>query len=287
VITGNLRNVLERRVTSSGIAYYVSPLLEEARVPHAFSTRVGPRDVDASPPPFDSFNLGNPSGVDVQDDYERIYKHYRQLESAIGAGGRTRCWVHQVHGGDVITSRRGEEYHSGQQADAMVSDDPTRLLSIRTADCVPVLLATSDGTIVSAIHSGWRGIVANVVTNALHRMHEGEPARPRAGPRATSIIAAIGPCIGGDVYEVGAEVLQQFTAALGSDAPILPTAGGKGKVDLREAIRRQLLAAGLRDEQIDMTDRCSFQHADEFYSHRRDKAVTGRMAALISPRAEH
>lgn len=264
--------MLERRVTANGIAYYVSPLLEEARVPHGFSTRVG-GSVGMSPPPFDSFNLGNPSGVDAQDDYERIYRHYRLLESAIGAGGRTRCWVHQMHGGDVVTIRAGDEFHSGRQADAMVSDDPTRVLSVRTADCVPVLLASRDGRMVAAVHSGWRGVIANVTGNALATMN------------AERIVAAIGPCIGGDVYEVGPEVVAQFTATFGSDAPIQSTAGGKGRVDLRQAIRRQLLAAGLRDEQIDMTDRCSLRHADEFYSHRRDNGVTGRMAALISPRA--
>ena len=100
---------MERRITTDGIVYYVSPLLERAAVRHAFSTRVGPRDgADASPPPFNSFNMGNPSGVALQDDYARIYRHYEMLQSAIGCGNRTRCWLHQVHGGEVVSIGCGQ-----------------------------------------------------------------------------------------------------------------------------------------------------------------------------------
>ena len=135
------------------MVYYASPLLEHAGVPHAFSARVG----GVSPPPFDSLNLGNPSGCDVQDDYPRIYQNYDLLQAAAGLTGRTRCWVHQVHGGTVIDTPRGGEFESGVKADAMVSDDAGRILAVRVADCVPVLLATRDGRRVAAIHAGGAG----------------------------------------------------------------------------------------------------------------------------------
>src|SRR6185503_140406 len=138
---------MERRTATNGVVYYASPLLEARGVPHAFSTRLGGK----SPPPFDSLNLGNPSGCEVQDDYGRIYENYDLLQAAIGVGGRTRCWVHQVHGGTVVDV--DERFESGVKADAMVSDDPTKILAVRVADCVPVLIATDDGKYVAVIHA--------------------------------------------------------------------------------------------------------------------------------------
>lgn len=258
--------MLVRRVID-GLVFYESPLLRAAGAPHAFSTRIG----GSSPPPFDSLNLGNPSGCDVQDDYPRIYDNYRLLQHAIDVEDRQRCWVHQVHGGEVAVIARGSAFESGAKADAMVSDDPARVLSVRVADCVPVLLSSVDGTRVAAVHAGWRGVIAGIVPRALALMGN------------ASAVAAIGPCIGFAHFEVGPEVLEQFERAFNAQAPLRRRDDGKGLVDLREAIRRQLLAAGLPPERIDTTDRCTYRDADEFFSHRRDKGITGRMAALISP----
>jgi copper oxidase (laccase) domain-containing protein len=98
------------------------------------------------------------------------------------------------------------------------------------------------------------------------------------------VIAAVGPGIGFDAFEVGADVLDEFCSAFGAEAPARETGNGKGRVDLREAIRRQLRGAGVGEDSIDLTDRCTFRDAAEFFSHRREKGVTGRMAAVISPR---
>jgi YfiH family protein len=247
-------------------------LLDAAGVPYAFSTRLG----GVSAAPFDSLNLGNPSGCDAQDDWERVYENYALLQAAIGCATRERLWVHQVHGGDVVPVRAGKPFESGVKADAMTSDDPDRVIAVRVADCVPILIATQDGRHVAAIHAGWRGIVANVIGASVEQL------RRRSG--ANSFVAAIGPCIGFDAFEVGPEVLAEFERVLGAAAPIRRTEDGKGRVDLRRAASMQLLLSGLRDEQIDSTDRCTYRDADEFFSHRRDRGVTGRMAALIAPR---
>ena len=261
--------MLERRETN-GVVYYASPLLGRAGVPHGFATRIG----GASPAPFDSLNLGNPSAGDVRDDWDRVHENYRRLQSAIGWLGRERAWVHQVHGGDVADARSGcVEFRSGPRADAIVGDDPQRLLAVRVADCVPILVAADDGRVVAAIHAGWRGVIARVVPNAIRRL-----------PGAGSLAAAIGPCIGRHAFEVGAEVLSAFETAFGPDAPVERNDNGKGHVDLREAVRIQLVRAGLSPERIDTTDRCTHRDAAEFFSHRRDRGVTGRMAAVIAPR---
>jgi copper oxidase (laccase) domain-containing protein len=106
----------------------------------------------------------------------------------------------------------------------------------------------------------------------------------RERSQGASFVGAIGPCIGFDAFEVGLEVVAEFERVLGANAPVRRTDDGKGRVDLRAAVKMQLRGAGLRDEQIDMTDRCSSRDVDEFYSHRRDRGITGRMSALIAPR---
>jgi YfiH family protein len=262
--------VLQRRVSQTGIVYFISPLLERVGVPHGFSSRVG----GVSIAPFDSLNLGNPSGVEKQDEWERIHENYRRLQIAIGFAGKQRCWVHQVHGGDVVLTRRGMEFTCGACADALVGDDPQKLLAVRVADCVPILIAAEDGRTVAAVHAGWRGVIARVVPHALRELRRLTDA---------PLVAAVGPCIGFDAFEVGPEVVKQFQDAFGADAPIYQNGTGKGRVDLRRALQLQLIAADIPPERIDMSDRCTFRDADEFFSHRRDRGVTGRMAALIAP----
>jgi hypothetical protein len=262
---------MERRTAANGVVYYISPLLERRGVPHAFSTRLGGK----SPPPFDSLNLGNPSGCATQDDYGRIYENYDLLQHAVGLARRTRCWVHQVHGGAVVEV--DGNFESGVKADAMVTGDHSRILAVRVADCVPVLLATDDGSRVAAIHAGWRGVIAGIVPAAVSRL------RLSASSSAT-LVCAIGPSISLDAFEVGPEVIAQFRQQFGPGAPVKARDDdGKSHVDLRAAIALQLRSAGLCAENIDISDRCTFRDADEFFSHRRDRGVTGRMAALISP----
>lgn len=260
--------MLERTISAESVVTYVSPLLRAVGVPHAFSTRIG----GISPPPFDSLNLGNPSGCDARDDSDRIRRNYRLLLRASGCEGRELLAVHQVHGGEVVHIKPGQPHDNNTKADALVSDDPARVLSVRVADCVPVLLSTTDGRAVAAIHAGWRGVIAGVATTAL------EILRTHGG----NVVAAIGPSISFDAFEVGPEVLDEFARTFGSDAPMRQQADGKGRIDLRECLRLQLLAAGVPVEQIDQTDRCTHTRADEFFSHRRDNGISGRMAAVIA-----
>ncbi len=262
--------MLRRRAAPNGVIFYASPLLERVGVPHAFSTRLG----GTSPPPFDSLNLGNPTGCAQQDDYPRILSHYRLLQEACGCPVGEYCRMHQVHGSAVHRVRRGEPFDRATKGDAIVSDDPTRAIVVRVADCAPVLITSDDGKVVAAVHAGWRGVVADVLPAAVKELRV-EPNR---------LIAAIGPCIGADAFEVGGEVLQEFEKTFGEDAPVRPREDRKGHVDLRECLRRQLLVSGVRENRIDVSKLCTFQEREQFFSHRRDRGVTGRMAAMICAR---
>jgi YfiH family protein len=265
--------MLQRRTAPNGVTYYTSPLLERLGVPHAFSTRRG----GVSAPPFHSLNLGNPSGCAVQDDYERVWENYRRLQAAAGCPARELCHVHQVHGAAVVRAEAGRPFDTSAKADALVTSDPARVLTVRVADCVPILIATEGGNSVAAIHAGWRGVISGAALAAL--------AALGADGTARTCFAAVGPCIGGDAFEVGAEVVAEFVRVFGDDAPIVRRVGEKGYIELREAVRLQLLRAGVPSDHIDTTDRCTYRDADEFFSHRRDNGLTGRMSAIISPTA--
>jgi len=264
--------VLHRRTSSNGVVYYASAILEAIGVRHAFSTRIG----GVSPPPFDSLNLGNPNGRAVQDDYDRIWANYARLLSCIGCPTEPPLRVHQVHGNEVLEVETGKNFDTACKADAMLSGDSHRAISVRTADCVPILLSSADGRMVAAVHAGWRGIVAGVIPATVKRL------MAAAGEPASTLRAAIGPCIGMEAFEVGAEVLAEFEKVFGLQAPIQSLAKGNGNVDLRAAARIQLVSCGVEEKHVDSTDRCTVAHQDEFFSHRRDHGITGRMAAIIA-----
>jgi YfiH family protein len=265
--------MMDRITARDGVVFYRSSLLASAGVPHGFSTRIG----GVSKAPFDSLNLGNPNGCPIQDPSANIPLNYQRLHTAIGCPDRPRAYVHQIHGDKVAVALRGESFDCNTKADAVVSDDPTRVAAVRVADCVPVLLATRDGAVVAAVHAGWRGVVAGVLLRAAESM--------RLITRSTApLIAAIGPAISFDAFEVGPEVAAEFERRFGGDAAglIKPSQNeGKAMIDLRGALAIQLRSIGLSDQEIDCSDRCTYRDVEEFFSHRRDNGVTGRMAALI------
>ena len=261
---------------ANAVVIYCSPFLTAAGVPHAFSTRSG----GVSDGPFASLNLGNPGGVLQQDSTENIAENYRRLHAAIGCEQRRRFFAHQIHGNIVLDPARSpqtDSIHGGSEigkGDALVATDPAILLSVRTADCVPVLLADADGRRVAACHAGWRGVIAGVVLEALKRF--ADPGR---------VIAAIGPSIGYDAFEVGPEVADEFDRVFGAQSPTRRLADGKARVDLKRALAIQFARAGVSPDRIDTTDLCTVTQADAFFSHRREHGITGRMAAVIGARA--
>jgi len=210
-----------------------------------------------------------------------------RLQVALGCPEALRAWVRQVHGRNVELLEREPEGEYGETleaevrdrfsgqlaADAIVSAERV-MLTVRVADCVPVLLASADGRVVGAAHAGWRGVVGNVVEKTIRAMSE-------AGAR--EILAAIGPAISVENFEVGAEVAEEF-ARQGSGAAVRAGAGGgKPHIDLQGAIRVQLERAGVK--RVDGNEVCTYRDAGEFYSHRRDAGKTGRMAGIIMARS--
>jgi len=308
--------VLQRKIGIHGVTWYQSPLLTQAAVPHGFTTRIG----GVSTAPFDSLNfqpasrsvahLGpgptvvprdrEPSSVEAEpstgiallrssappvDQHETVVENFRRFREAVGCPNRRVICLWQVHGAAVcVWPQEGNDATPEEitavvaQADALVSADPKVLISVRIADCVPVLLANRSGTVVAAVHAGWRGVVDGVVTATLDTMSHRFDVPP------ADIIAAIGPCISAEHFEVGIEVADAFDRAGLADA-VRRDFQPRPHIDLQHAIAFQLTRAGVAASHIDRNDRCTFRDRDEFYSHRRDEGRTGRMAAVIGTRA--
>lgn len=158
--------------------------------------------------------------------------------------------------------------------DALVSKHPQVLLGIRTADCLPVLLVDAGSRCCGAIHAGWRGTSLEISRRAVEAMGF------QFGTRPDDIWAAIGPGIGACCFEVGPEVALQFES-------IFPEKGSlnrRMKLDLAEANRRQLIAAGVPPEQIEFSGLCTVCLAGEFHSFRREREKAGRMLSVVGVR---
>jgi YfiH family protein len=151
------------------------------------------------------------------------------------------------------------------EGDALITQTPGQLVAVKTADCIPVLIADPRTRSVAAIHAGWRGTAKRIAPKSLAGMAEAFGARPE------DVHVAIGPGIGGCCYEVGPEVAEQF--------------GKQGRVtlDLSDLNRRQLIEVGVNPERIYVADLCT-ACGEDFFSYRRDKTAAGRMISAIGIR---
>jgi YfiH family protein len=188
--------------------------------------------------------------------------------------GRQVATVRQIHSSTVVLATssglRG-------QGDALISDRPDMLLAIRTADCLPILLSDTRNRAVAAIHAGWRGTVHRIVDKTV------EALTANSGTRAEDLVAVIGPGIGPCCFEVGGDVAERFQK-------LFPErdlrAGEHTTIDLREANRRQLIACGIPEGQIQSIDLCTYCGRELFHSYRRDREAAGRMVTAIGIRPE-
>jgi YfiH family protein len=141
-----------------------------------------------------------------------------------------------VHGTAVVVVERPGE-HAGAEADAAVTAAPGACLAVQTADCAPVLLAAADGSVVGAVHAGWRGLLGGVVEAAVGAMRD---------LGATGVSARLGPCISPAAYEFGSGDLTTLALRFGPDV-VAATPDGAPALDLRAAVRQALRDAGVED----------------------------------------
>lgn len=225
------------------------------RVRTLVTTRAG----GVSPAPFDSMNLGDHVG----DAPEHVAQNRALLRARLPA---EPAWLTQVHGTRVLNAA---DVRNAPEADASVAGAAGVVCAVMTADCLPVLFCDRAGTRVAAAHAGWRGLCAGVLEATVAAMHRS----------AGEVLAWMGPAIGPDAFEVGAEVRAAFMAHdPASDAAFTPIGEGQYLADLYRLARQRLEALGIRA--ISGGEHCTVIDRARFFSYRRD-GRTGRMASLI------
>jgi YfiH family protein len=233
------------------------------RAAHGFSTRAG----GVSEGAFESLNLGG----NTEDSAERVRRNRRVFSGWFGARERDVCLLDQVHGDQVVVAKPGET----QRADAQISDDPSLLLVIGSADCLPLLFHDGCSGAVAAAHCGWRGTLAGLPAGTIEAM------RQRFNSRPQDITVAIGPGICGSCYQVGDEVRDQFRAAGFPDSIATADDEARWRLDLVQANVHVLRRAGVARRAILAADHCTSCQPRLFFSHRRDRGVTGRHWAAV------
>lgn len=209
--------------------------------------------------------------------------------------GVTQGRVHrltQVHGAGVVVKAAHDRFPSWEvpEGDALVSDDQSVGLAVRAADCAPILMADRRTGAAGAVHAGWRGTAARVVTAAVDAMATAFDSRP------ADLVVAVGPSIGVCCYEVGTELVDAF-AAEGHERYLIdrwfhapPARKGESgrprlRLDVAGANRDQLVLAGVPEDQIHLANLCTAEHLELLTSFRAEREQAGRMAGAIRPGA--
>lgn len=182
------------------------------------------------------------------------------------------AYLRQIHSDRVCVAGPVAGYVG--EGDALVTDRAGLLLAVRTADCLPILIADERRRAVAAIHAGWRGTASGVARRTVEALCRSFGSRPE------DLVVAIGPGIGACCYEVGPEVAERFRSLL----PELERVPEGVRLDLAEANRREFMAAGLRPERISVARLCTYCRPEEFHSHRREPWAKGRMWSVIGIR---
>ncbi|EKT59443.1 purine nucleoside phosphorylase YfiH [Providencia sneebia] len=230
---------------------------QPANIISCSTTRLG----GVSLPPFDSLNLGGHVG----DDPMLVSKN-RQHLLEIANLPQPPLWLEQVHGTKVLNLT--DEIIINNQADAVYSNQVGQVCAIMTADCLPVLFCSKDGSEVAAAHAGWRGLCEGILENTLAKFSD----------PTNEIMAWLGPAIGPEKFEVGAEVREAFINQSNELAGGFTAYGDKFLADIYFLARKKLQRMGLTS--IYGGSFCTVTDKNRFFSYRRE-GKTGRMASLI------
>lgn len=213
--------------------------------------------------------LGLNLGLHVGDDADHVRANRAQIARHLPA---QPVWLNQVHGCDVIDAGAWTAADALPQADASFTTQAGVVCAILTADCLPVLLTDTAGRVVAAAHAGWRGLAAGVLENTAMQMRN-------AGGQ--ELLAWLGPAIGPQQFEVGAEVLEAFVTRSPTASHAfkkIEARPGKYQADIYSLARDILLRAGI--VRVTGGNDCTVSSPQRFYSFRRD-GVTGRMASFV------
>ena len=249
-----------------------SALLTGAGFSHAFFTRVG----GVSQPPWDTLSFAAGTG----DNPAAVRENFERAGRILGVAASRLYVVSQVHGvaARVIEDDEDREVVLRAVGDITLSRAPGVACGVRTADCVPILIGDRTTGAVAAIHSGWKGTVANAAGAGVRALRQliGGPG---------DLVAAVGPHIEACCFEVGADVAAELAgcSSLGESA-VAVGGGDKPHANLRAIVRAQLEAEGIAGTAIDDVRGCTVGDKERFHSYRRDGKVGGRLMSAIVAR---
>ena len=269
-----IRHGFTYKRTNKGTGLYCAEALDKAGgVSHGFSTREGGITVD---PPKASLNLswtrcGSP---------EEVIANFKIFAEGAGIDYDDMAVVNHEHGANVLRiahEHRGRGFYKDPlpPCDGIITDDPTVTLVTSHADCGAYFFYDPVHRAIGMAHAGWKGTLLRIGAEMARRMAEEFDTDP------SDIIAATGPCICRDCFEVDADLGEKFQSEFGYPGISRPGRQGKAYVDLELAAAVQFVEAGIRPESITLMNACTYENRQHFFSHRRDKGITGSMAAYI------
>jgi len=260
---------------NAGLLYYTfEPLMGFPEIVHGFSTKKG----GISSSPYDTLNLG----LHVKDEKGAVVENRKRFVNSLGYSLEDAVALDQVHGNKVIVV---DERHKGKgmfeyedflaSADGMVTNEPGILLTTYYADCVPLYFFDPKTKSIGIAHAGWKGTMLKIGANIISELQQNFGANPE------DCIPVIGPSIGSCCYEVDDRVLEPMKRAYSDNSSIIRQEKERTFLNLWEANRISLQESGLKDINIYTSRLCTRCSQEHFFSHRRDKGHTGRMAAII------
>ena len=215
------------------------------------------------------------AGVKVKftGDSEEIYlENRKKLSDYLGIDSANLIFPRQTHT-DCVAVIDDIPEKEIQNTDALLTTKKGICICVQTADCVPIFLFDTANHVISIVHAGWRGTVKRIVVNTVLQMVKKHKSNP------CNILAAIGPSIGWQNYQVGKEVLQAAKSAIPNyDKTLHTNSNGETFFDLWEANRQLLLESGVQDKNIEILGECSYEKNDKYFSARRE-GKTGRMVS--------
>ncbi len=249
-----------------------SPLLGRAGFRHAFFTRLG----GVSTGPFESLSFSTAVG----DQAANVDQNLARAATLLGVEAPHILYLSQVHGQGArfYASLEQREHLITLEGDALGGSRPDSAYGVRSADCVPILVADQVSGAVMAIHAGWRGVVAGVVEAGIRCLRENIGAEGE-------LLAAIGPHISAQAFEVSEEVAAELAAVCPLPGAVLRQANApKPHVNLRFIVTAKLRALGLDEAAIDQVGGCTLLDPAHYFSFRRDGKQSGRHLSAIVPR---
>ena len=256
----------------NGVPFLSYPMLEETGiVNHGFSTRLG----GVSKGCWATMNISTTRG----DDSEDVRENQRRIAGAIGVQPEDMTFTNQTHTTNVAGVKAGDKGKRFQETDGMITDVPGICLVTFYADCVPLYFVDPVKKAIGLSHSGWRGTVGKIGKVTIELMQKTYGSDPE------DIIAAIGPSICRDCYEVSGDVIQQFRENF--DEAYWPELfykkeNGKYQLDLWRANERIFTEAGIREDHIAVTNVCTHCNPDILFSHRTTGDKRGNVSAFLA-----